>query len=412
MKKNLKIFLIFLSIGNIFASGGTIYTRYGVGDLYYYNTAAKLSLGGVGTAILNNDLLNLNNPATWGSITDTKLGLNLITNYSSISSNSSSTNFSEVKFSGFQLGLPVERDLGIGFVFGFTPYSTINYDISNKYLQGEVNSYIQDFKGAGGLSKIFFGFSTLLPFNFSVGATFEYYTGNSKYETQIVYDDSSDFTDSYFTSELKYKGLGSTLGFLTPNLSNIFGNEIIKNFRLGLSYEIGTKLNTDSSSYATTSLGKKVFGSKSFKSEIPAKLSAGLYLSLSKFNIILDYVNQPWSEFVQNDKKMLNLKDMNRYSLGIEYDQQVKKFATFWELVKYRFGLSYEQTQYTFNGEDINQIAVHSGISFPLGTENSIDLGLMYGIRGTTNNNLLKENIFQATFSINFGELWFVRQDR
>ena len=26
--------------------------------------------------------------------------------------------------------------------------------------------------------------------------------------------------------------------------------------------------------------------------------------------------------------------------------------------------------------------------------------------------NQLKENILQATFSVNFGELWFVRQDR
>lgn len=412
MKKNLKIFLLIISFGNIFASGGTIYTRYGVGDLYYYNTAAKLSLGSVGTAILSNDLINLNNPAAWGAITDTKLGLNLLTNLSSISSEASSANFSEVKFAGFQLGMPVERDLGIGFVFGLTPYSTINYDISNKFLEGQENSYIQDFKGTGGLSKIFFGFSTLLPLNFSFGATFEYYTGNSKYDTQIVYDDSSDFSDSYFTSEMKYKGLGSTIGILTPNLSNVFGSENIKNLRLGLSYEFGSKLNTDSSSYATTSLGKKIFGSKSFKSEIPAKLSAGLYLSFSKFNIIIDYLNQPWSEFTQNDNKMENLKDLNRYSFGVEYDQQVKKFATFWELVKYRFGLSYEQSQYKFYGEEINQFAVHSGISFPLGTENSIDLGLMYGIRGTTKNSLLKENIFQASFSINFGELWFVRQDR
>ncbi len=69
-------------------------------------------------------------------------------------------------------------------------------------------------------------------------------------------------------------------------------------------------------------------------------------------------------------------------------------------------------TQYTFKGEDINQFGVHTGISFPLGFDNSIDVGLMYGIRGTTNQNLLKENIFQATFSVNFGELWFVRQDR
>ncbi|MBK7106429.1 MAG: hypothetical protein IPH62_14205 [Ignavibacteriae bacterium] len=411
--KNKSIIVLLILISQItFASGGTIYTRYGVGDLFHYNSAGKLSLGGIGTALVNENLINLNNPSTWNSINSTKLGLNILANISQIGDGNSDANFSEVRFTGFHLAFPVERDLGIGFVFGLTPYSTINYDITNKYLEGEENSYTEDFIGTGGLSKVFFGFSTLLPLDFSVGATFEYYTGNSKYETQIIYNDTSDFSDSYFTSELKHKGLGTTIGFLTPNISSIFGSENIKSLRFGLSYEVGSKINTDSSSYATTTLGKKVLQSKSFKTEIPSKLSIGLNFSIDKYNLIIDYVNQPWSKFKQNDKIFTNLKDLNRYSLGIEYDKQVKKFATFWELVKYRFGLSYEQTQYTFKGEDINQFGIHTGISFPLGFENSIDLGLMYGIRGTTNQNLLKENILQATFSVNFGELWFVRQDR
>ncbi len=40
-----------------------------------------------------------------------------------------------------------------------------------------------------------------------------------------------------------------------------------------------------------------------------------------------------------------------------------------------------------------------------------MDIGLMYGIRGTKDSNLAKENIFQASFSLNFGELWFVRRE-
>ncbi|MBK8946803.1 MAG: hypothetical protein IPM32_16255 [Ignavibacteriae bacterium] len=412
MKNKSILFLLILTSSFIFASGGTIYTRYGVGDLFHYNSAGKLSLGGIGTAHVNENLINLNNPATWKSITNTKLGVNLFTNIAQISDGNSDANFSEVKFSGFHLAFPIERDLGIGFVFGLTPYSTINYDITNNYLEGQENSYTEDFIGSGGLSKVFLGISTSLPLDFSIGATFEYYTGNAKYESQVIYNDTSDFSDSYFTSELKHKGLGTTLGFLTPNISSIFGSENIKNLSFGVSYEIGSKINTDSSSYATTTLGQKVFQSKSFITEMPSKLSLGLNFSFNKLNLILDYTNQPWSKFKQNGKIFSNLKDLNRYSMGIEYDQQVKKFATFWELVKYRFGLSYEQTQYTFKGEDINQFGIHTGISFPLGFENSIDIGLMYGIRGTTNQNLLKENIFQANFSVNFGELWFVRQDR
>ncbi|MCB0748713.1 MAG: hypothetical protein KDC90_14730 [Ignavibacteriae bacterium] len=409
-----KIFIVFtiLMFSELFASGGSVYTRYGLGDLYLYNSARKLSLGGIGTAILDNEIVNLNNPATWSAMDNTKFGASMLSNFSIISDENFNASYSQVKFTGFHLGLPVQRDYGIGFVIGIIPFSTINYDVQNSYTSGQVNNYQQDFIGSGGLSKAFFGFSYILPLDISIGATLDYYTGNAKYQTTIIYDGTSDFSNSNFTSEFKYKGLGTTLGLLTPNLASIFNSDRINNVRLGVSYEISGKLNTDSSGIATTAIGETVFEAQSFYTKMPKKLSIGLNFNFDKLIVNLDYVNQPWSKYRQNEKPSSYLSDLNRYSIGVEFDPNSKKYGTFWELVKYRGGLSYEQSQYTIKGLKVNQVGIHTGMSFPLGLENTIDVGLMYGIRGTTENNLLKEKIFQASFTINLGELWFIRPDR
>ncbi len=408
---NLILIAVVLSFGQAIAQGGSVYTRFGLGDLYLLSSARNLSLGGVGTSLGTKKFVNTHNPATWSSITDTKFSASLLSNMSNVDDGINSALYSSVRFTGFSLAFPIKEDLGIGFVLGIAPYSVINYDVQNSYNSLGDNSFTEDFIGNGGISKVFFGASYMLPLNISIGATFDYYTGNAQYKTSNVYD-NEDLLDSYFISDFKYKGLGSTIGILTPNLSSIFNSDKISDLRIGVSYEMSGNLNTDSTLYATTSVGKTNFVSESFFTVVPAKLSIGLNFNLSKFLVNLDYINQPWSKFEQNGQFSVNLKDLNRYSIGVEYDQHVNKFGSFWDLVKYRGGLSFEQTQFTINGTDIEQLALHAGVSFPLGYENSVDIGLMYGIRGTSDQNLLKENILKASFTLNLGELWFVRQDR
>jgi hypothetical protein len=77
-----------------------------------------------------------------------------------------------------------------------------------------------------------------------------------------------------------------------------------------------------------------------------------------------------------------------------------------------RGGLSYEKSQYIVNGTSINQISAYTGCSIPLGFDNSLDLALQFGRRGTKDNDLLQENIFNFAVSVSFGEIWFLRSER
>jgi hypothetical protein len=99
--------------------------------------------------------------------------------------------------------------------------------------------------------------------------------------------------------------------------------------------------------------------------------------------------------------------------VGFEYRNADKRLKdSFWEQFDLRGGLSLEESQYRVFGENIKQLMLHFGFSFPIGNFNSIDVGLAYGFRGQTGSNLIRENIFRGTVSVSLGELWFVRQER
>jgi hypothetical protein len=412
IKKIFFVLGLFLFAVNIFVQGGYIYTRYVIGDLNFLNSAFKLSMGSVGTSLITMNEVNINNPASLHNVKNTRFGAGLNTNISYIDDGLENALYSNTQFSGFNIAFPIKETMGISFMIGMNPYSTVNYDVS---VSGkEVGTYIIDetFVGSGGMSKLFFGTSYLLPLDFAIGATFDYYTGHIEYSSSIDYKNNADLTDSYFINEYKYKGLGTTIGIQSPNIANLFESNTFNDIRFGIAYEMSGDINTDTALIGVTSLGDNAFESNEVFTKIPEKVSVGLNILVNEnYLIVADYLHQSWSKYELNRVKSSDLRDLSRYSIGFQVGEQSKRFASFWELIKYRGGLSYEQSQYKINGEGINQIGFHAGISFPLGMENTIDVGLMYGIRGTKDSNLTKENIFLASFSLNFGELWFVRRE-
>jgi hypothetical protein len=412
IKKILLTISLFFLTSNIFGSGGSIYTRYGIGDLYFSNSAFKLSLGGVGTSLITMNEVNINNPASLFNVKNTRFNASLVTNLSFIDDGIENALYSNTQFSGFNIAFPIKETMGISFMLGMNPYSTVNYDVNVIGKKVGDNVIDENFIGSGGMSKLFFGASYLLPFDFAIGATLDYYTGHIEYSSSVDYQNNPDLTNSFFISEYKYKGLGTTLGIESPNIAEYFESEFVNDIRFGIAYEMSGDINTDTALIGITSLGDNTFESSEVFTKIPGKISAGLNILVDEnYLIVADYLFQSWSKYEVNGVKSNNLRDLSRYSIGFQIGEQSKRFASFWELIKYRGGLSYEQSQYQINGEGINQIGFHGGISFPLGLENTIDIGLMYGIRGTKDSNLTKENIFQASFTINFGELWFVRRE-
>ena len=388
------------------------YTRYGVGDIYYSYSARTLSMGHSGTAMLNSDYVEVLNPASWSSLSRVRFELSFAYDELSLSNSGETKYYGDGLFKGVTFGFPISEVNRIALTFGVVPYSRINYEVSENIIDSVTGNYNTTYLGKGGLSKIFVGSTYQLPGELLFGATLEYYFGNIKYTSKLAFENTSYFPSEY---EINYapKGFGTTIGLITPDLSELLDSSLISSLRLGLSTNIVGKLNTDTSFVSTSSSLVDTISTGKTKMEVPLRLNLGLHITfVNVYNIALDYFYQPWTEFKLSEINQSNLSDVHRISLGFEYRPQRVPGISFWEQIMFRAGFSFEKSQYNFDGNELKQYSVFGGFALPLSPENTVDLGFEYSVRGTKEDNLLEENFLRINFGVSFGDIWFIRYDK
>ncbi len=412
--KKIKIILLFLLTSiPVMAQGGSLYSGFGIGDLRTSYSARRFAMGEMGIALSDVDYLNSLNPAGWNSIRLTRFELSMNYAGSNIQSSSSSAFYSKTVINGMMLGFPLEHDLGLSVTLGQVPYSQVGYEIKTNVNDPLVGTYNYSDKGDGGLSKLFVGVSYRLPFDFSIGLSYDYYIGRVTHNLVAAFDAASSFKSASFEKETSYHGMSLTSGIISGDISKLFGSSEFKDFRIGVVYTPSVTLSADSVDNSTTSIGTVTTATGSIKNNLPYKLGIGTtFKYTNKYTFTLDYLYQPFSEYTSNGKQDLNLQNYYKVGLGFEYRDIETRSNAFWDHVMYRAGLSFEQTQYKIKGIGLNQYSIYGGISLPISFDNTIDLAFQYSKRGTTDNNLLLENIYKFTVTISIGDLWFIRPDR
>jgi len=408
----INILLFGFEIAN--AQNSSVYTRFGIGDLEYGYSSRMLGIGDLGIAELDPDHILVSNPASWSSLNRTRIELGLGYKGVLIADNNKSAFTSEVEFTGLSFGIPISREFGVGLVAGLVPYSNLSYKVKTKIAAtDEIPSYSNTYEGKGGLSKLFIGSSVQLPLNFLFGVTADYYFGNQNYSLTREFENTTDFVDAVFENSHRYTGGGFSLGLITPNLAKDFGINLLSDLRLGFSYNFVGDLNTDTIYTSTSNYLVDTTSSGTTKLQIPERFNGGISFGITdEYNFNIDYMYQQFSKFKFNDAANSNLRDANKFSAAFEYKPRRAVGQTTWEQIVWRVGLSYEQTQYKFNGNGINQFSTFAGLSYPLGIDNTIDIGLEYSNRGTKENNLINEQAIKVYFGLSFGELWFLRYEK
>ncbi len=414
MKKfNLIIAVSLITSLSIFASGGSLYTRYGVGDVINSSSGRLMSLGGLGYALQNSDYLSDLNPANWYRIYATRLEANFLLNGVKLDDGMNKSNYAKGIFNGIKVGIPIERDLGIAIVMGVTPESFVQYEVVNSVTNNSIENYTTKYEGSGGINKLFIGTSFKLPYDFVLGASLDYYMGSIKYSSVIEFEDNSEFNNSSVRKQRDYKGLGFNVGLLTPDLSKIINIDKIQDLRLGIAFKYASNIKTDTSLYIGSLLGEKLVEKIPVYTHLPYKVGFGLsFIYDQNYLFIIDYANQPWSKYTFNGINDPNLRDYQKVSIGLEHRNSVTRYSTFADQIILRGGVGYEQTQYKINGTGIDYYYLTAGLSFPLMFENTVDIGVSAGFRGKKDNALIKETVYNLSLTFSFGELWFIRQDR
>ena len=407
------LFIIFSAVGIYsYAQVGSSYSRLGIGDVVYSYSADGLGIGGLGISLSDPQVISINNPASWNKINLTRIVASLSYGGLYLSDNSATSFYGKAQFEGFSFAFPVSRANGIAVAMGIVPYTSINYKVEQKNVgfSSSSDTYNILYQGLGGLSKTFIGASYTLPFDLSVGATFEYYFGNMSYNaTTLPNNTGSDASTSYDRS-YNPKGVGTTFGFVSPDLSKLFKSNTISNLRLGLSFNLISALSTDTLLTSISNIRTDTLGIGTVDMKVPMRISAGLSFALAKkYYLTFDAASQAWSNYSLNNIKTNELRNSLKLSAGFEFRPIFDMGMSDWQMIIWRAGVSFEKTQYQFNGVGINQFSVAGGFSYPLSPTNTIDIAIQYAIRGTLESNLFQERTISLNAGLSLGSLWFLR---
>jgi hypothetical protein len=396
------------------AQQGSVYTRYGLGDIQSFYSARRLGMGQLGTSVADEDFIGTLNPAGWNLLKMTRVEFGAAYSGLFVSADNYQKKFySSTQITGFTMAFPVSTLYGIGMAIGIIPVTNINYQVIDHLTDPNayVGNYDITYKGSGGLSKIFIGSSYRLPFDLSIGASFDYYFGNLNYSSSAIFSGSNNVTANY-TQTYKPKAIGITLGLISPDLLKETSS-FFSDLHIGASTNLIFSASVDSLLTATSTVRTDTVNLVNYDMKIPNRINIGASVILNKkFLVTVDYAFQPWSDFYINNIKSDYMRNMMMLSTGFEYRPPKELGGSFYNFIIIRGGFSYEQTQYYINNTGINQYSVYGGCSLPLSWGNTIDIGLQYYFRGQVTNSLVKENGIKLAFGISLGDIWFLRDEK
>ena len=400
----------------------SIYSRYGYGTEVFKGFAQNIALGGTGIAQKGPWHLNYNNPASNASLKLTAFNAGVSGNYIQQLNTSDTIVNKNGSFGYLAVGFPVTKWWGLSF--GLLPYTGVGYKVSDTTTFGK-REIVSTFKGSGGLNKLYLAngfnpfkiFSDSIMQGFSVGLSSEFTFGNISNEeyNSFVGTDTSYHLNILNTKHSIYKGFSFLLG-----LQHTLNIKDETKITLGFSYGFKGNLNIDESiiseRYFNTNLASSLvdtaYSSESNRvvAHLPSQYTFGFNLQMGpKMSYSMDYKVVHWGTDSISGKAG-NLKDARTIAAGFQYFPNSQSPDGFLKHTYYRFGIKNATLPFYLNDTQILENAITLGAGFPLRKAvSTVNIGMELGRRGTTLNNLVKENYFMINVGFTINDRWFIK---
>lgn len=407
------------------------YTRYQIGDIIDDGFAYNRSLGGSSIGLRPHNSINYLNPASYTNQDTNSFLFQLgftgrLANVYSELDRDNSVNFNVEYLS---IGFPVTKWWNMSV--GLTPFSRVQYFVREEYDSipfGEKMTF--DYSGFGGLNQFYFGNAFEFGNILSVGANVSYLFG------------SLDRKQSSFLTDLENRSAKVEV-FSTHISSDIF-------FKLGAQFHPVIKEKHKIVIGATydlqASIDEKVKGKTIHFNEmgypnigdsqnwqidtndyyfdtlspwtLPEKLALGISYNYNDIIMVSgEYIQQDWTGIADANLNITTGKYQS-YRFGIEVvpEPHAKKVRSpYYARMHYRAGFYQTKTYLNFDSKTISNYGFSAGLGLPIKYERkaffgtTFDLGYQYGVRGTTDNGLIRENTHFITFGLTLHDFWFLK---
>ncbi len=394
----------------------TPYSLYGIGDLSKTSSSISKGMGGVGIGIRDSRYININNIA---SITarDTlsfmlDFGINSKNVYMKDKFGKSAYN--GVNINNLTMSIPIVAQK-TAIMFGISPYSNIGYKFQTTETDPNLVYKYGDIKyrkyGEGSISEVVAGIATIPIKGLSVGVKAIYYFGNLRYNSNIIFNTDPSFRPIETGWQYRSNGFSAEIG------GQYFISREEYTYTIGATYRLKSKLkgDLDRFAYAKEELTKDtiLFTSNLYRQNIPSAIGFGFSVKKGdKWTIGADYQRQDWSktEFRATPGVSFKSQTSHSFNVGIEWIPNRYDIRYFYKRMSYRAGFHYDKSYINLNGNSINTIGLTLGLSIPVfRLNNTINIAVDIGQRGSKKNNLVKENYVNFIFSFSLHDIWFIK---
>ncbi len=437
MIKRLIVICIAIISSCAYAQTGTSspYSFYGIGSLKFKGTVENRSMGGI-SVYLDSIHVNLRNPAAYAgknieaspfnnesrpvkfTVAATMSDVTLKGNSGEAKTNSSTVDY-------LALSVPIGK---FGFGFGLLPYTSVGYKLDDI---NDDDNLVNRYSGEGGVNKVFAGFGYQLSDKLSIGVDFNYNFGNIQNTAiEVVYTPEGDVVQyqvrEYNRSDLRGLNLNFGLAYKTMISDKL-------ELSATATYSPESKLKSENTrAFSTVSLDGSTFevtriwntldadlesqNLSNTELTLPSQLSfgAGLCKPNSWF-VGAEYTMQNTSDFSNPifNNEISTFENASQFAVGGFYIPNYNAFSGYFKRVVYRAGFNFANTGLVIKDESIKEFGISFGLGLPVGNRSlfsNANLGLEFGQRGTTKQNLIQENFINFNVSLSLNSRWFQKR--
>ncbi len=378
------------------------YSIYGIGDIDFKSYNRTSGMGGAGLALNSSYYLIDNNPAAIAGLQKSFFTIDAAftgktVKYAGNPINADNSDNKDFWIKRLSFAVKINNVWASGI--GIGQFSNVNYVLSGtKPVDGTTGTYTTYYEGDGGLNEYYWNNAFRLGRRLTLGVRSSILSGSIN-QTETV-------TDAGLSSPVSTK-IQDYMSKARFQFGAIYTQPLTKNWDLSIGGKYIPTIDMRSDRSITVSDGSSVILDDDFiktgRFSLPNTYAGGIALKKkNKITYALDYSYEDWSS-LKIKQQGWQLVNSSRIAGGVELSRQ----ATTWNKQRvekgfFQFGAFLNNSYLQVRNEPIREYGITAGLGGIIGGGLFYTMSLEAGSRGTKQQNLIKENYVQATFTFSY----------